>query len=163
MKDSNVLGRCHDTTLALFPNDNGVVGRLHSRGSRLSAHELARRHDPCCCKFLFSCCSPLRSLGGPYSSISVRQSAPFLRFRAHTTVKHPSRRAVSILGMAVQHFLSSLLVLYTLIGLSIAQLPTVWKPSDVVTFFCSRWYHQCRFWNTYPSITTTDMFSCCQE
>ncbi|CBX90499.1 hypothetical protein LEMA_P066250.1 [Plenodomus lingam JN3] len=35
-----------------------------------------------------------------------------------------------------------LLSLSILIQLSEAQLPSVWKPDDIITFFCSRWYHQ---------------------
>lgn len=26
-----------------------------------------------------------------------------------------------------------------------AQLPTTWKPYDVVTYFCQRWFHQCTY------------------
>jgi hypothetical protein len=25
------------------------------------------------------------------------------------------------------------------------QIPSVWKPFDVITFFCARWYHQGKF------------------
>ncbi|KAF3041559.1 hypothetical protein E8E12_007679 [Didymella heteroderae] len=33
-------------------------------------------------------------------------------------------------------------VLHLVARLAAAQLPTKWKPEDVVTYFCSRWYHQ---------------------
>lgn len=36
-------------------------------------------------------------------------------------------------------------VLHMVTGLAAAQLPTKWKPQDVITYFCSRWYHQCTF------------------
>ncbi|KAF2182846.1 hypothetical protein K469DRAFT_669317 [Zopfia rhizophila CBS 207.26] len=35
-----------------------------------------------------------------------------------------------------------LLVIYVLATLAAAQIPSVWKPYDVVTYFCQRWYHQ---------------------
>lgn len=43
----------------------------------------------------------------------------------------------------VYQLIASLLVLQSVIGYTEAQLPSVWKPYDVVTYFCSRWYHQC--------------------
>lgn len=34
------------------------------------------------------------------------------------------------------------LVLFSFIDLASAQIPTVWRPYDVITYFCARWYHQ---------------------
>jgi hypothetical protein len=31
-----------------------------------------------------------------------------------------------------------------LFSFTAAQIPSVWKPFDVITFFCARWYHQGR-------------------
>ncbi|KAF2826099.1 hypothetical protein CC86DRAFT_24973 [Ophiobolus disseminans] len=44
--------------------------------------------------------------------------------------------------MALIRQFNALLILQTLVGLVLAQYPSVWKPSDVITYFCSRWYHQ---------------------
>lgn len=29
-----------------------------------------------------------------------------------------------------------------LVGQTAAQVPSIWKPMDVITYFCARWYHQ---------------------
>ncbi|KAF2633229.1 hypothetical protein BU25DRAFT_1977 [Macroventuria anomochaeta] len=42
----------------------------------------------------------------------------------------------------MQTGLIQLLALHMLAGLSAAQLPSTWKPQDMITYFCSRWYHQ---------------------
>lgn len=39
-------------------------------------------------------------------------------------------------------WLVGLLAWHTFFGLTTAQVPSVWKPYDVVTYYCSRWYHQ---------------------
>ncbi|KAH7392922.1 hypothetical protein BKA66DRAFT_509939 [Pyrenochaeta sp. MPI-SDFR-AT-0127] len=39
-------------------------------------------------------------------------------------------------------WITGLLALQALFGLTTAQVPSVWKPYDVVTYYCSRWYHQ---------------------
>lgn len=59
--------------------------------------------------------------------------------------------------MAGSLFLTFLTV-FTWIGRCSAQLPESWKPADVVTFFCSRWFHQCmihRFYITRFSLLTS--------
>lgn len=57
----------------------------------------------------------------------------------------------------------SLLVLQSFIGHSEAQLPSVWKPYDVVTYFCSRWYHQCEKHRDQVMVALADLTSCCEK
>ena len=42
---------------------------------------------------------------------------------------------------------SHLLAICLLLGVASAQLPSVWKPMDVVTYFCQRWYHQSLYYD----------------
>lgn len=46
--------------------------------------------------------------------------------------------------MITQNIYFQLLVAFALARFVAAQLPSVWKPQDMITYFCSRWYHQCK-------------------
>lgn len=57
--------------------------------------------------------------------------------------------------MVAQNIRIQLLIALALAHFSAAQLPSVWKPQDVITYFCSRWYHQCKCILIYTGWTLT--------
>jgi hypothetical protein len=62
-----------------------------------------------------------------------------------TTFEQLSFQSSLITVPAMVHFklVTCQIALYLLASTATAQLPTVWKPYDAVTYFCERWYHQC--------------------
>lgn len=59
----------------------------------------------------------------------------------------PASRALPIAvlhaKMITRKFVELALALLVLAGQSNAHIPSTWKPQDIISYFCSRWYHQC--------------------
>jgi hypothetical protein len=70
---------------------------------------------------------------------------------------------VSIYATMELRWAALLVAAQFLISHTAAQVPSVWKPLDVVTYFCARWYHQGKRIHHFHERLSTDKDSCGQE